>query len=273
MITKTELIKICSAFTEAQSIVKCERIINGFSNHNFLIRTEQQSYLLKYYKTHWPNIGLEAQRFLSGFSVCPAPIWLDKVNQHAAFNYIEGDVAQSHISSIPRSLINKLVQVHNYDIKTEPMDIAKELFCYQQSLVYKQYQPQIEAALKVISRMSFDEGFCHNDLVKENIIVNATGMYLIDFEYAKTNDVYFDLASLAVSFNLSEHSESILLADYKKCISGEFKFTQSIDKLNNYKLLYLVLCVGWYEQRAISNKSVELRAQLDDLISQNKIKP
>ncbi len=47
--------------------------------------------------------------------------------------------------------------------------------------------------------MPFNAGFCHNDLVKDNIIVNASGMYLIDFEYAQTNDVYFDLAALAVS--------------------------------------------------------------------------
>lgn len=47
-------------------------------------------------------------------------------------------------------------------------------------------------------------GFCYNDLVKENIIVNELGMFLIDFEYVKSNDVYFDLVVLVVSFVLND---------------------------------------------------------------------
>ncbi|TMO03227.1 phosphotransferase [Pseudoalteromonas sp. S558] len=264
MIEHHQLVKMCSAFIEPASVISSERLLNGFSNDNFLIRTKQQGHLLKCYKSHWPAIGLEAQRFLSEFNICPAPLWLDKANQCAAFDYIEGDTAQSR-TSVAHSLINKLAQVHAYCVKTPLMNIAQELLFYQRSTIYKQYQSQIEKTLKVISDMPFNEGFCHNDLVKENIIVSASGMYLIDFEYAKTNDVYFDLASLAISFNLSEQNERALLADYENCTVKKNKFTQSIDKLNCYKLLYLVLCIGWYEQRAIKNKSVELRAQLNKI--------
>jgi Ser/Thr protein kinase RdoA (MazF antagonist) len=268
MIEHNQLVKMCSALIDPKSVVSSERLLNGFSNDNFLIRTEQQGYLLKCYKSHWPNTGLEAQRFLSDLNICPAPIFLDKENGRAVFNYIEGNTAQSDITF---SFINKLAQVHNYNVSTAPMDIAKELYFYQSTDVYKQYQPQIEQALKAVAAMQFNAGFCHNDLVKDNIIVNDSGMYLIDFEYAQTNDVYFDLAALAVSFKLNEYRESILLTDYKNCAGEGSKFTQSRDKLSSYKLLYLVLCVGWYEQRAINNKIIELRAQLDELINLNRI--
>ncbi|AQQ00365.1 choline kinase [Pseudoalteromonas aliena] len=262
MIEHHQLVKMCSAFIEPASVISSDRLLNGLSNDNFLIRTKQKGYLLKCYKSHWPAIGLEAQRFLSEFNICPAPVWLDKKNSRAVFNYIEGNTSQSGITL---SFINKLAQVHNYNVSTAPIAIAKELHFYQSSDVYTQYKPQIEQALKAVAAMQFDEGFCHNDLVKDNIIVNASGMYLIDFEYAKTNDIYFDLASLAISFNLSEQNERALLADYENCTVRKNKFTQSIDKLNCYKLLYLVLCIGWYEQRAIKNKSVELRAQLNKI--------
>jgi thiamine kinase-like enzyme len=115
--------------------------------------------------------------------------------------------------------------------------------------------------------MQLDEGFCHNDLVKDKIIVNASGMYLIDFEYAQTNDVYFDLAALAVSFDLNERSEQSLLNNYKNCIDKTNKFEPSIDKLDYYKLFFLVLCIGWYEERSITNKSITLRAQLTKLVN------
>ncbi len=63
MIAHTQLVKMCSAFIEPTSIVSSERLLNGFSNDNFLIRTEQQGYLLKCYKSHWPNTALKRSAF------------------------------------------------------------------------------------------------------------------------------------------------------------------------------------------------------------------
>ena len=262
MINHTELVNICSAFIAPKSIITSEQLLDGLSNDNFLVRTEQQAYLLKCYKQHWPEVGLEAQRVLSNQNVCPAPIWLDKANKHAAFNYIEGGSAHSGLT---QNLVSKLAKMHGYSITTQPMKIAQELLFYKQSRIYQQYQPAIKHALDTVTKMPFNAGFCHNDLVTENIIENATGMYLIDFEYAKTNDVYFDLAALAVSFKLNKKSDKILLAHYQKCQQGRGDFVQSINKLNCYKLLYLVLCIGWYEQRAIKTESLQLNAQLYQL--------
>ncbi|HDY92935.1 MAG TPA: choline kinase [Pseudoalteromonas sp.] len=264
MIEHTQLVKMCRAFIEPTSVISSERLLNGFSNDNFLIRTKQQGYLLKCYKSHWPAIGLEAQRFLSDFNICPAPIWLDKENGRAVFNYIEGKRAQSDITL---SFINKLAQMHKYNVFTTPMDIAKELYFYQNTDVYTQYKSQIEHALKAVAAMPFNEGFCHNDLVKDNIIVNASGMYLIDFEYAQTNDVYFDLAALAVSFDLNEQSKKELLNNYRNSVDKKSSFSPSMAKLNCYKLLFLVLCIGWYEERSITNESAMLRAQLTKLVN------
>ena len=92
-------------------------------------------------------------------------------------------------------------------------------------------------------------------------------MYLIDFEYAQTNDVYFDLAALAVSFNLNEQSKKALLNNYKNSVDKKSTFYPSIDKLNYYKLFFLVLCIAWYEERSITSKSIMLRAQLNKLVT------
>ncbi|MBQ4800232.1 phosphotransferase [Pseudoalteromonas sp. MMG006] len=263
MIEHTKLVKVCSAFIEPLSIVSTEQLLNGFSNDNFLIRTQQSAYLLKCYKTQWPTIGLQAQQALSKQFICPKPIWTDKKNNYAAFNYIEGDIAQNNTQ---QNLISKLAKVHAYPVKTPAMNIAQELLYYQQSDIYKHHQLQIEQALKSIAHMPYSEGFCHNDLVKDNIIVNASGMYLIDFEYAQTNDVYFDLAALAVSFNLNAQSREALLNSYKACLEKKDGFYFSTKKLDYYILLFLVLCIGWYEQRDINTKSAGLRAQLIKLL-------
>ncbi len=107
----------------------------------------------------------------------------------------------------------------------------------------------------------------NNDLVKENIIENDTGVYLIDFEYAKSNDVYFDLAALAVSFKLNQKQKIDLLNVYQKKRSHSVDFHPSVDKLICYEVVFLVLCICWYSARNVDDKVTTLRAQLDDLIS------
>lgn len=262
MYNHSELVSIFANFLASEQVISCSSLRNGFSNDNFLIHTQQGDYLLKCYKTHWPALSLRAQKDLSRFDICPAPLWLDSINQRAIFDYIKGDTAQQ--LSMER-LVPKLAKIHSYHATTPPMDIANELLFYRQSSVYIHYEHQIDDALNLISTMPVQYGYCHNDLIKDNIIVNTSGVYLIDFEYAKTNDVYFDLAALSVSFELNTDDEIRLLQLYATCSQLNEAFVTSTSKLNCYKMLFLILCIAWYEQRNITNQSVKLRAQLDKL--------
>lgn len=263
MLELSRVASICSGFLKPTSITKVQYLANGLSNENFLIRTKQHSYLLKCYKAHWPTVALKAQRELSMQHVCPAPVWLDSKNKLAAFDYIEGEITQARVTT---PLLTQLIKVHAYTVDAEFMDIASELSLYQHLTVFKQYQEVMHRALHCIANTPKDIGFCHNDLVQENIIVNSLGAYLIDFEYAKNNDVYFDLAALAVSFKLSMKDKQTLLLDYKNLTQVKH-FYLSLDKLNCYQLVYLLLCIGWYEQRDMSNQVDILSAQLDELLA------
>jgi thiamine kinase len=258
------LINKCRAFIAPSSVISCVPLSQGLSNENVLINTTQEKYLLKRYKDHWPEYALEAQRRLSASNICPSPVWLDKQNQLAVFNYFDGSTAKS--LSID-DVIKKLVTVHAYSASTEPMNIAQELSCYKCSPVYLEHQQLISAAVNFITAMPIELGFCHNDLIKDNLIVNESGSYLIDFEYAKTNDVYFDLAALSVSFELNKNNDDALLNSYAKYKDKQVGFVTSTDKLNCYKLLFLVLSIGWYEQRDIRAPAKKLRAQLLKLIA------
>jgi thiamine kinase len=255
----TGLINKCRAYIAPRDVISHVPLSQGLSNENVLIHTIQGKYLLKRYKDHWPENALEAQRILSASNICPSPVWLDKQNQLAVFHYFDGSTATDLLID---DVIKKLAAVHAYSIVTEPMDIAQELNGYKCSSVYIEYQQKINAAVNFIAAMPIELGFCHNDLIKDNIIVNESGAYLIDFEYAKTNDVYFDLAALSISFELNEQVDNALLDSYVKYKDEQVGFVKSTDKLNCYKLLFLVLSIGWYEQRDIRAPAKKLRAQL-----------
>ncbi|BDF96482.1 phosphotransferase [Pseudoalteromonas sp. KAN5] len=266
--TGHEISGIFAAFNSQLNIVSSERLHSGLSNDNFLVRAQwkhqPQAYLLKCYRDHWPEVGLIAQADFAAQGICPQPLWTDKANKIAIFDYLEGDIAQGNYTT---ELLKKLVTLHGYHAQTVPMNINDELAFYQQTPLYQYYQVSIAKALQQIALFPRDDGFCHNDLVKENIIVNQQGMFLIDFEYAKSNDVYFDLAALVVSFSLDDKQKTNLLAHYQQFLPDGQQFYCSINKLECYQVVFLVLCICWYSARSVEDKVSLLRTQLDRLIN------
>lgn len=266
--TEHEISGIFAAFNAQLNIVSSERLHSGLSNDNFLVRAQlgqqSQAYLLKCYREHWPVVGLTAQAAFAAQGICPQPVWTDEANKVAIFDYLEGDIAQGEYST---ELLQKLAALHGYNMQTVAMDISDELAFYQHTALFQHYQTSVTNALQQIALFPRDEGFCHNDLVKENIIVNPQGMFLIDFEYAKSNDVYFDLAALVVSFTLNEEQKQRLLDDYQRHLPNTQCFYSNVAKLECYQVVFLVLCICWYNARSVEDKVTLLRTQLDSLIN------
>lgn len=55
---------------------------------------------------------------------------------------------------------------------------------------------------------------CHNDLLPGNVLFADDRVWLLDFEYAGMNDVFFDLGNLSVNSELTTASEERLLTRY-----------------------------------------------------------
>ncbi|HEY0521614.1 MAG TPA: phosphotransferase [Ilumatobacteraceae bacterium] len=55
---------------------------------------------------------------------------------------------------------------------------------------------------------------CHNDLLPANVLFDADRVWLLDFEYAGMNDVFFDLANLSVNSDLGHDADERVLTLY-----------------------------------------------------------
>ena len=55
---------------------------------------------------------------------------------------------------------------------------------------------------------------CHNDLLPGNVLFAEDRVWLLDFEYAGMNDVFFDLGNLSVNSEFSEESDVRMLTLY-----------------------------------------------------------
>lgn len=70
----------------------------------------------------------------------------------------------------------------------------------------------IEAALAP-SRASSTRP-CHNDLLPANVLFAPDRAWLIDFEYAGVNDLFFDLGNLSVNAGLDDDADTAVLEAY-----------------------------------------------------------
>jgi aminoglycoside phosphotransferase (APT) family kinase protein len=74
-----------------------------------------------------------------------------------------------------------------------------------------QHSRRIEAAF---ARSPMPLVPCHNDLLPGNVLFDEGRTWLLDFEYAGMNDVFFDLGNLSVNCGLQPDAEADLLRAY-----------------------------------------------------------
>ena len=55
---------------------------------------------------------------------------------------------------------------------------------------------------------------CHNDLLPGNFLEHKDDLFLLDWEYAGSGDIFFDLGNLSVNFELSDEGSHRLLEGY-----------------------------------------------------------
>lgn len=78
--------------------------------------------------------------------------------------------------------------------------------------------------------------FCHNDLVEENCLFDTQQVWLIDWEFAQSNNPWFDLGSIILYFKLDPTQTNKLLTHYFG--HAEFDASNRITQLAQ-------LCVLW----------------------------
>ena len=93
---------------------------------------------------------------------------------------------------------------------------------------------------------SFDDDpvLCHNDLNPQNILWKHYTPILLDWEYAGSNDRYFDLACVVVEFELNRAESRYFLDTYFQSDLWDQK------KLIAYIHIYHEVCAKWWDDRS-----------------------
>ncbi|WP_158678142.1 phosphotransferase family protein [Pseudoalteromonas sp. T1lg23B] len=245
------------------TIYQLKPLNKGLSNDNFWLDSSLGPLLLKSYRSHFPLSALKAQQRLAIETQVTQPVimWHNE-EKLALFAFAPETTKSLDLDSVLRCLLE--IHAFSADIECETLDIGN-LLQEMDMTPYSFAEQALNWAQNKISSLPKNMAFCHNDLVKDNIIGVAQGIKFIDFEYAGYNDIFFDLAALSSSFKLTTAQQNDMLDAYfshKQLSTPEY----ATDKLLAYQIGYLLLSIQWYENRGYVELAAPLRLQLQRLV-------
>ena len=247
---------ICTEHLPKESVQTLTYQPQGLSNDNYCLTTSNHTYLLKFYRQALPEAQLKTQQVLSQQGLCPQVIAIDANHNIALFDYLEGenssDFAVNHVVTLLSSL-------HQHQDPSHCLTVCDNFKLYRHLPEFSLLNNLIVQLSAELTQYPLHIGYCHNDLELSNILRYQSGhhdrWFLIDFEYAHNNDVFFDLAAISVSFSLTDTQKNEFLKAYLTTNNIEFDFLQAQKKLVTYQLIYLLLCYFWYVSRQLDSQA------------------
>ena len=197
--------KIIEVFNVKQEeIINLNRFEKGMSNYTFSFEINKDKYVIRL-------IGLAAEKYVDynnelnvlneaiKDNITSELIYFDALTGTKISKFIEG-VTNNNITDI--KLVKTLKKLHSIKSnKVNEYNLIDRLEKYQgynnDSDLSDNYHLIKKWWLKnyTLNYEKQEKVLCHNDLQNINIIRNQEEVYLIDFEYASYNDIYYEFAS------------------------------------------------------------------------------
>lgn len=225
-------------------------IHSGYSNHNYLLYLKSgKKFQIKISKQVIENrencaIAIE----LSGDK---SFLYLNAQGD-AIRKWQKGNTIKDWNDQLLFLIARKLKQLHSI----KPIGLVKHN--YKQRLFMDLNTKYLDAYLRLVEKYENDKlVFSHNDLNAENIIEDDNVPHFLDFEYARANSLYWDLANLINEADLNEWQQKVLTSNYGKIDK---------DKLHDYIFIHLFFSYTWvldYPDKHLINKyKIKLKDKL-----------
>lgn len=237
------------------------RISGGMTNTNFYVRAEGKEYILRIpgactdimidRKSERHNSALASDLginvptlyFDAGTGVKVTQYLPDAVTLNGKSARLEMNIRRS--SGLLRNLHHSEMRMYqDFSVERE-YEKYKELIRKTEAVVYPEFQEMDQAfycLMERLKRIGTEHLPCHNDLVPENLILDAAGrMYLIDWEYSGYNDPMWDLASHLLESEFTREEEELYLQYYFEGTAPE----KEKEKIQIYKILQDILWAAW----------------------------
>ncbi|GHF81700.1 phosphotransferase [Thalassotalea marina] len=260
MRTLTDIQKALDVLNVNLSASSMTLLAQGFSSDNYLVSANGQQYVLKF--AHQPLITsqIAIQPKLHELAITPEVLATEPAKGLQLSQYWPSKTPCT-AEQLP-AIGELLSRLHQIKHNSACMDFQQKFNQYQGLAEFAIHRPVIEVLKAKLSAFDKHLGFCHNDLVLDNMLQCDNEVKLIDFEYSGNNDVFFDLASVSSSLLLGTEDKARLLTYYlahcKLTITNEL----AVKKLNCFQLAYDFLCYFWYIEHQQPRLAKQVLTQL-----------
>ncbi len=206
----------------------------GHSNLIYLLKTKNEKYLIRKFQItldRKKEFLIQKKAFLN--KIGAEPILLDEKNGLMITKYING----KHQTKLSQQELKKIALLLK---KLHKIKVRQKQNSFKENFTFK--DKKVKKVFIVLDKEPKEYALGHNDLHAKNIIFSKNSIKLIDWEYARYSDIYFDLISIIIEYKLNSKDRSTFLKSYlgKKRINHK--------KLKAYTLIYKELWRLWFEK-------------------------
>ncbi len=237
--------------------------LGGETNHSFRITDGSQHWVLRL-NSHQSDAGIDRQCELEVHSraaldgLAPA---IEFVSARVLVTrFIEGRKAT--LIDLP-AIAELFAKIHALKIEVRSIDLRMHLMEYWHSAPPDR---EIDSCIKQFLKRPLQETpirvICHQDLTLENLIMSGTGLYAIDWEFARLSDPAYDLAVFAGSHDIGQEMTDALIHNYNRATGTPI--TDLNKSVEYYVHIYRVIEILWWWIRGkrLDEKIAALRSIL-----------
>lgn len=218
----------------------------GYCNKNYLLKTSKNRYIIRVLNNS--SKFNRKEEFIiqnNAYKVNLASKILYFQNNIMIYKYINGKHLKKLNKKYLKLLAKKITLIHKIKVKVQTHDFNNDLNEFKNKLSsnkYLQTFKKFKKQIKKLNKFKKDIVLCHHDLNIKNLLFTKNNLKFIDWEFARKNDKYFDIASICIEFELNKKSEDKFLKYYFKTIN-----TKTLKKLKIYKKIYKYQRELWFE--------------------------
>jgi thiamine kinase-like enzyme len=211
--------------------IALERLDGGISNHNFVVRTVEETYVARLCAER-PLLGIDRRNEVvcqqAAFERGVAPELVHHEDGLLVSRFVVGQSLSAEQVREPDRIARLAGVQRKLHVAVSELTGVMLYFCpFQTVRTYVRtartlggpLPGDIEAIVQDVGELAcriapFRPVLCHNDLMPGNLIDQGDGMRLIDWEYSGIGNGLFDLASAAANAAFTDDDDRALLAAY-----------------------------------------------------------
>lgn len=202
-----------------------EELKGGLTNRTFLVSKSGESCVLRINAAESATIApdrrceVEIMKNAARAGIAPGLVHADEENGILLTEYLPGKtwgVDELNSAENLAALAGLLRKLHELPHCGTQLDLHASALRYESYLEKRRgLHTFASRCVEVIAAVPPTDSpvCCHNDIVADNII-EGDSLQLIDWEYARDNDPFFDLASLVCFHNIDDKGTQYLLDAY-----------------------------------------------------------